>query len=225
MCWNFHRKPGRAGAHWRGGRARGSAAACVRATRCRHRCGLLCFLFPCPQCAQRAPRRLWLSLPGPDMNVRDSVRALVRAYPGGVDAIAPRMGKSPSTLDKELRAAPGFKLGLDDSATVAEMCHDLGMPEARSFVTALAARMDCLVVPLPGGVAHCDDQCMKAVAEASREMHELMTETLQALADGRVNDNERLRVERAGAELVSAVQALLQLMAARNEAGKPGVLS
>lgn len=158
------------------------------------------------------------------MNMRSAVRAMVREYPGGgsgVEQLALLLSKSPSTLDKELRGSAGFKLGVDDAEEIAVHCHDIGMAEARQMVTALAARIDCMVLPMPQGGAHDDDECLRAVADASREMHELMTETMQALADGCVSDNERARVERQGAALVSKVQAMLQVMAARNEAGKP----
>jgi len=158
------------------------------------------------------------------MSMRNAVRTMVREYPGGgsgVEQLALVVGKSPSTLDKELRGSAGFKLGVDDAEEITVHCHDLGMPQARQMVTALAARIDCMVLPMPCGTEHGDDECLRAVADASREMHELMTETMQALADGRISDNERTRLERQAAELVRAVQGLLQLLAARNEASKP----
>lgn len=155
------------------------------------------------------------------MNIMGALRAMARAFPGKVAGLALHLHKAESTLDKELRATGNFKLGVEDAVEITVACHDAGLPEAREFVTALAARLDCLVLPMPAASGVCDDQCLQAVAVASREMHELMTEVMQALADGRVCDNERVRVERGAADLVSAVQALLQLMASRNEAGKP----
>jgi hypothetical protein len=155
------------------------------------------------------------------MNLRDSVRQMVRNYPGGADAIAPRINKSPSTLEKELRNAAGFKLGVDDAAEITSMSMELGSEDARNFLTSWAARLDCFVIPLPGGPVLGDDECMEALAQASREMHELMTEVITSLADGKISDNELVRADRAAAELVSAVQTLRRLLATRNAAGKP----
>ena len=54
------------------------------------------------------------------MDLLDSLRRAVRHYPGGTDAVAARLGKSPSTLEKELRGAPQYKMGAVDAAEIAE---------------------------------------------------------------------------------------------------------
>ncbi len=155
------------------------------------------------------------------MDLRDSVRLQVRAYPGGVDAIAARLQKSPETLRKELAGAAGFKLGADDAAEISAMCMEVGLPDAHAFITAWAARMGLFVIPLPDGTLMNGDECMQALADASREMHELMAEVMASLADGSVSDNELQRTDRAAGELVAKVQTLRKVLAARNAAGKP----
>ena len=155
------------------------------------------------------------------MNILDSVRRMCRTYPGGVDAVAPRLDKSPSTLEKELRGAPGFKLGAVDAAEISAMCMELGTEDARAYATALAAQMGCLLVPLPPMLTVQGVECMKALAETSRESAELIAETCASLSDGVVSDNELQRIDRAIAELVGAAQALRGGMAALNESGKP----
>ncbi len=154
------------------------------------------------------------------MNLIDAARRMVREYPGGEDALAPRLGKSASTLDKELRRAPGFKLGAEDACEISAMCMDLQLPQARAFITAWAARMGCFVIPLDAPEGD-QDECLLALADASRVMHELMTEVMTALADGQVSDNELARIDREAGQLVSAVQGLRRAAAARNARGKP----
>ena len=41
------------------------------------------------------------------MELHDAVRRMARHYPGGLKALAARLGKSDSTLDKEIRGAQG----------------------------------------------------------------------------------------------------------------------
>lgn len=155
------------------------------------------------------------------MNILDTVRRQVRSYPGGIEAVALRLDKSASTFDKELRGAPGFKLGADDAAEVSVMCLELGTEHAMAYVTALAARTGFMLVPLPIGVDLAADDCMRAVAETSREAAELIGDVVTALADGKVSDNELAKVDRASGELVAAIQAMRRVMAERNRASKP----
>lgn len=155
------------------------------------------------------------------MNILDSIRRMVRNYPGGVDAVAPRLDKSPSTLEKELRGAHGFKLGAVDAAEISAMCFDLRTPDALAYATALGAQMGCLLVPLPPALDVASSECMKALAETSRESAELIAEVCGSLSDGKVSDNEMLCIDRAIGELVAAAQGLRAGMAALNQAGKP----
>lgn len=155
------------------------------------------------------------------MNILDTVRRMARSYPGGVDAVALRLDKSPSTLEKELRGAPGFKLGADDAAEVSAMCIELRTEHAMAYATAIAAHSGCMLVPMPIGVDLAADECMRAVAETSRESAELIAEVVTALADGNVSDNELAKVDRACGELMAALQGMRRVMAERNQAGKP----
>ncbi|MBB1601261.1 hypothetical protein A9977_14555 [Variovorax sp. UMC13] len=149
---------------------------------------------------------------------------MARGYPGGTDAVALRLGKSASTFEKELRGAPGFKLGAEDAADVSAMCMDVQTENAMAYATAIAVRTGCMLVPLPIGIDVNADECMRAAAETSREAAELIAEVLGSLADGNVSDNELARVDRASGELVAAMQAMRRVMAERNKASKPPVL-
>ena len=156
------------------------------------------------------------------MNIRDAVRAMANRYPGGLDSLAPRLvRKTASTLDKELRGAHGFKLGVDDAADIAGFCYDLGTPEALEFATSFAAHMGCLLIPLPKGVNPTTLEAVRASAEHSRESAELLVSVCEALIDGKVSDNELHEAQRNGADVVKSVQQLLAALAELNHAGKP----
>jgi len=155
------------------------------------------------------------------MNILDAARRMARKYPGGVEALALRLDKAPSTLEKEVRGAPGFKLGADDAHEMSKMCHEVGMVDPLAFLTTWAAGMDCLVIPMPPTVGVDGAECMKAVAAAASEASEMIAEACAALADGKVTDNEMRAIDGAIGEMVSSAQALRRTMAAINEAGKP----
>ena len=117
------------------------------------------------------------------MDVLDSVRRAVRHYPGGLDAVALRLGKSPSTLEKELRAAPQYKLGAMDAAEIAAMCTQLGTPHALDYPTRLAEHCGATLLPLPHGLQP-DSITAGAVAGLMRELADVVGAVAAADADG-----------------------------------------
>ncbi|KQM79834.1 hypothetical protein ASE76_01110 [Xylophilus sp. Leaf220] len=64
---------------------------------------------------------------------------MVRDYPGGVEAVALRLGKPWQTLDKELRAAPGYKLGIREACAIGQLCAEAGTPSAAAYATSVAS--------------------------------------------------------------------------------------
>lgn len=155
------------------------------------------------------------------MNILDTVRRQARGYPGGIEAVALRLGKSASTLEKELRGAPGFKLGAEDAAEVSAMCVEVGSQHAMAYATAVAAHMNCMLVPMPADVDTDDSECLRAAAETARQAAQHMAEVFAALADGQVSDNELMAVDRASGRFFAAHQTLRRLLGDLNRAGKP----
>lgn len=155
------------------------------------------------------------------MNILDTVRRQVRNYPGGIDVVALRLGKSVSTLEKELRGAPGFKLGAEDAAEISAMCMEVRSEHAAAYVTALAGRMHCMLVPMPLDAEIGDSECYRAACEVSRQAASHLSEVLSALADGRITDNELLVVDRARGQYFAADQACRRMLGELNRAGKP----
>lgn len=155
------------------------------------------------------------------MNILDTVRRQARSYPGGIEAVALRLCKSASTLEKELRGAPGFKLGAEDAAEISAMCVDVGSEHALAYATAVAACMNCMLVPMPADVDTNGSECLRAAAETARQAAQHMSEVFAALADGRVTDNELVTVDRASGRFFAAQQTLRRLLGDLNKAGKP----
>lgn len=155
------------------------------------------------------------------MNILDASRRQARSYPGGIDAVAPRLDKSPSTMEKELREARGYKWGAFDAAELSRMCSELRTVDALAYPTAVAASSRCLLLPLPDMPDLPLRECMMTLAATSRDAHDLVSKACESLADQQVSDNEMAMVDRAIGELVAAAQAMRRSFAALNRAGKP----
>lgn len=149
------------------------------------------------------------------MDVLDSVRRAVRHYPGGLDAVAARLGKSPSTLEKELRGAPQYKLGAEDAAEIAAMCSDLRTPHCLDYPTRLAEHVGATLLPLPHGL-ETDSITAKAVAGLMRELADVVGSVAAAEADGEISTNELKHIQRQWAELVGSGQALMLALEAKH---------
>ena len=152
------------------------------------------------------------------MDILDSVRRAVRHYPGGVDAVAARLGKSPSTLEKELRAAPQYKLGAVDAAEIAAMCVEQGSDYGLEYPTRIAEAVGATLLVLPRGTDVPDGITAQVLAALVREFADVVTSATLADADGEISRNELLAVERQWAELVAAGQGLMRHLGAKHQA-------
>ena len=153
------------------------------------------------------------------MNLLDSLRRAVRHYPGGLDAVAVRLGKSPSTLEKELRGAQQYKMGADDAAEIAAMCAQLGTEHALEYPTRVAEAVGCTLLQLPAG--HFAPRCAVTAQGLAKLMHEfsdVVSAAAQADADGEISRNEMADVQKHWAELVATGQQFLRHLEAKHEA-------
>lgn len=151
------------------------------------------------------------------MDVLDSVRRAVRHYPGGLEAVATRLGKSWRTLEKELLGAAQFKLGAVDAADIAAMCAAAGAQHALEYPTRLAEHVGATLLPVPHGVC-ADTVTAEALAALMREFADVVTAVAKADADGKIKDYELRKVQEQWAELVGSGLTLLQGLQARRDA-------
>lgn len=156
------------------------------------------------------------------MDILDSVRRSVRHYPGGLEAVALRLGKSPSTLEKELRAAPQYKLGAVDAAEIAAMCAQVGSEHAVGYPTRVAEAVGGTLLLLPGAAgaagAARDDLTALGVAALVREFADVVSAAAAADADGEISLNEMKDVRAQWAELVATGQQFMQHLEGKHEA-------
>ncbi len=149
------------------------------------------------------------------MNLLDAAYNVVHDYPGGSHSLAPRMGKSSTTLSHEVAADGTAKLGLLDAEKITALSGDLRILEA------FATNAGQMIVPLPCVDTSLSDDCMLRLAAAAKEFGDMCTEAATSLQDGRITDNELARFDRECGELIASVHSLREALERRNQASKP----
>ena len=150
------------------------------------------------------------------MNLLDAARRTVRHYPGGLEAMALRLQKQPGTLERELRGAPGYKLGAVDAAELALQAAEQGGEHALAYPNALAQAMGALLVLLPAG-APVWGTTARDVALLMRECARVVESVADADADGRISARELAEVQRHWGTMVAAGQAMLRHLQERHD--------
>jgi len=145
------------------------------------------------------------------MNIDDAAYHTVHDYPGGAAALAPRMGKSASSLSHEVKppANSTAKLGLRDAQRIMVFTGDLRILQAQ------AAELGQLCLPMPT-VSDAGDQSAEHLSALAREFADVLSDVAMTLADGKVTDNEMARIERSFGEMVAAGQKMLVHLGALN---------
>jgi hypothetical protein len=156
----------------------------------------------------------------------DAFDRLCKHYPGGIAAMALRLGKREGTLRAELKPPVGStaKLGYDDAVEIMRNCQQLGMPDALAPLDLLEAEFGRQAIPLPE-LAQLGD------ADLVRHTHRLTSEFSDVLmavaaagdADG-VTDNDLRNAEAQFGELIAAGHQVLERMRRMNAEGKPAHL-
>lgn len=152
----------------------------------------------------------------------DALANLARIYPGGVPALAQRLGKHPGTLRAELSPPGGStaKLGWLDALRIMQMCLQVGMPAALTPLDMAEGEFERVAIDMPR-TGEAGDELLKRLAVASEEFSALMAEIAHDVSGGSVNDNQLRRIRAKGQELFGGLHALLRAVGELNAAAKP----
>lgn len=157
------------------------------------------------------------------MNHTDSLKLMVYEFPGGIDVVALRIGKPASTLSKELRGAPGYKLGANTAYAISRLCIESDSPNCRAYINAVIG--DCggfVELPVRDDMTRQDLRVDAALM--MKEGSDALSVLTDALSDGRLSDNELRAIQREISELVSAAQSVDRGARSVHEASKPAAL-
>lgn len=148
------------------------------------------------------------------MHLRDVAFNVVHDSAGGAVSLAPRLGKSHTSLAHELNGTGTAKLGLLDAEKITLLVGDLRILES------FALNCGQMLVPLPNAMVFGGDDCMLRLADSAREFGDLCKEVGGDLADGKITDNELRRIDKECGELIASLHALRESLAKRNAEGK-----
>lgn len=141
-----------------------------------------------------------------DMNQHDALYKVARAYPGGLEALATRMGMSVNVLRNKLAPAieshyPSF----EELSVIIELCHQAGVKDAHLPLHALLSRhgLAAFVVPEPSEVSK--DDLSQTVCRVMSQVGDVAEAVSESLLDGVITDTEADLIER---EFQAALTAL-----------------
>ena len=152
------------------------------------------------------------------MDVNTSAFNVGHDYKGGVLALAPQIGKNPSTLNAELARVGTAKLGLHDALKMSIFTGDL------RILDAFAASCGRMTLPLPEMLELEGNNCMRALADAARDFTKLCADVCYSMSDNEVTDNELALAQRNMGRLIASGQGVLAAMTILNKSGKPEAL-
>lgn len=156
------------------------------------------------------------------MSPIDAAHHVVLDFPGGSEALAPRLGKQPSTLRAETNpnlqagTAPGqyAKLGLMTAVALTNLTGDARIVHAFNEACGFAP-------PLPLPQTATDDGSLQELlergAELSKSVAEMFGDFQTDISDGKVTARELVAFEQRALAVISDVAFLVRAMQTKME--------
>lgn len=137
-------------------------------------------------------------------DVGDAAYRVAHQFPGGVPALAQRMGMSPNTLSHKVSLTNEFhKLSLSESVHMQHVANRFDV----LYAMAQSLGHVCLPAPELG-----ESEVTTVLASIGSEVGDVFREVNRVLADGRVTPNERRKVANQVAEAISALCAVMKVL-------------
>jgi len=151
----------------------------------------------------------------------DCLYTAARSYPGGVEALAQRLGMSASVLYKKL--SPGVTshhLSFEEATVIMDLCHSVSVPDALSALDAQAFRLGkiCIDIPTTDGGDIDVEEIQRLVFKAVAQLGDAVAASTDALVDGHLTEQEMRAVEPKLRALVQTATSWLQRMKAKSKA-------
>jgi hypothetical protein len=135
------------------------------------------------------------------LDAHDAAYHLAHSFPGGVPALAVRMGMSANTLQHKLSLTNStHHLTLREAIALQHISGD------KRIVQAMCGALGGVFVDMEADSSHTT---MEQVMRMAKEFGEVLGAVNDAVVDGRVTPNEMHRCERQAAELIGALNGVL----------------
>jgi len=139
------------------------------------------------------------------MNVLDAAHRIAHEYPGGAEALAPRMGIGPAVFRSKLNpTTETHHLTLREAVRLQQLALRYDV------LHAMADELGHVAIPLP---AVADGEVAHALARTCAEFGEYLGRIDQALRDGEVTPNELKRLEKELTEMIAQAAHMQSLLA------------
>jgi len=138
------------------------------------------------------------------MNHLDAFHQTVHGAPGGCEAIAPRMGMSAAILRN--KANPN---SATNKPTLDEANRLMGLTGDHSILHALASNHGYVCVRIEDSAEASDMALLEMVAKVWQTNGEVGAEINQALADGKIDRSEVIRVREAVKRAERALEGIV----------------
>lgn len=141
-----------------------------------------------------------------DMNQHDALYKISRAYPGGIDTLAQKLGMSANVLRNKL--APGIAShypSFEEVSMIISLCQEAGVKEALLPLHAMLGRhgMAGFAVPEPSEVSR--DDLSQTVCRVMSQVGNVAEAVSESLIDKVITEHEAELIER---EFQGALTAL-----------------
>ncbi len=145
------------------------------------------------------------------MNILDTIYHVAYSYPGGVPALAARMGKNPVVMNSKLNTNINtHHVNVEEAAMIADFA------DSDEIAKAFAGQRNMVCIPLVEHEGISDMELLDLFLKQEKEKGEWSAEIQTALADGAVDQKEMKRIQKefmefctAGAELMSRLESMV----------------
>ncbi|WKB52295.1 phage regulatory CII family protein [Eleftheria terrae] len=137
-------------------------------------------------------------------DVLDAAYDMGHSFPGGVPALAQRMGVSANTLNHKLNPSNDTH-----HLTVRELQKAMHITGDHGPLHALCASLNHVALPISTNAGGCVDHALR---ELGAQVGDVYRQVDGALKDRRVTPNERKRIRREVAEAIAALNNVLQVL-------------
>lgn len=144
-----------------------------------------------------------------DMNQHDALYKTARAYPGGVEALAQRLGINKTVMYSKLR--PGVDthhVTFEQLSEILECLVEARVPDALQSLHALNWRHGLVAFDVPQPSERDDDCLIQYVCKSVQEFGHVTSAVIDALADGNICKDELERIEMEFTHVFSALGEL-----------------
>lgn len=157
-----------------------------------------------------------------EINQHDALYMIARAYPGGIEALAQRMGRTVPVMYNKFR--PGITThhaSFEDVTEAIELCVQAGVEDAILPAKAFAWRLGYVLMPVPQIDGPPNEDLAQQVCKTVKEFGEVASCIYTSLSTN--NDITQAELDKFELEFQEATSAMFELRARvqeRSTAGK-----